>query len=297
MTRQSSIVVGVDDSPGAALAIGWAVREAASRHAAVRLICVYGSTLRYAVLPLTAVLSTDDHTQQRHIAEAVIARATAAVTALDPDVEVGASAIYGDPSRVLIEESAGAAVLVLGTEKLGVLGAVLLGSVSTTVSARGECPVVVVSDGGLGSSTEVPAVVVGVDGSDRAAEVLAFAFDYANAHRLPVRAIFCWHLDFLGVMSWNADHDLPERARQWLTLALVPWQAKYPDVPIESHVVEDSTVGALVTASMGQELLVVGTHGRHALPGSMLGSVSQGVLHHAHCSVALVATGKPDHDD
>ena len=45
----------------------------------------------------------------------------------------------------------------------------------------------------------------------------------------------------------------------------------------------------LVAASSGAELLVVGSH-RHGGPHSvlMLGSVTHAVLHHAHCSIAVV---------
>ena len=34
--------------------------------------------------------------------------------------------------------------------------------------------------------------------------------------------------------------------------------------------------------------LAVRTHGQHAATGTLLGSVSQGVLHHAACPVAVV---------
>lgn len=46
----------------------------------------------------------------------------------------------------------------------------------------------------------------------------------------------------------------------------------------------------LVAASLNQDLLVAGSRGRHTLVGTRLGSVNQGVLHHAYCPVAVVPT-------
>jgi nucleotide-binding universal stress UspA family protein len=45
-----------------------------------------------------------------------------------------------------------------------------------------------------------------------------------------------------------------------------------------------------VSASAGQYLLVVGNRRKHAHAGSLLGSVSQRVLHHATCPVAVLPT-------
>jgi len=47
-------------------------------------------------------------------------------------------------------------------------------------------------------------------------------------------------------------------------------------------------VAGLVAESLSQELLVVGARSRHARLASLLGSVSQGVLHHATCPVAVI---------
>jgi nucleotide-binding universal stress UspA family protein len=56
-------------------------------------------------------------------------------------------------------------------------------------------------------------------------------------------------------------------------------------------VVREHPVAGLVSEAAGAHLLVVGAHGRHALAGTLLGSVSQGVLHHATCPVAVI----PEH--
>ena len=70
--------------------------------------------------------------------------------------------------------------------------------------------------------------------------------------------------------------------------ALAGWSQKYPDVEVHHAVIRDHPVPGLIAESLNQELLVVGTRGRHALAGTLLGSVSQGVLHHADLPVAVI---------
>jgi nucleotide-binding universal stress UspA family protein len=207
------------------------------------------------------------------------------VTAAAADA-VGA-AVDGAPLHVLVSESVHASVLVLGSRQLKAVGSAALGSVSAAVAARSASPTVVVR-GPAGRPEEGAGVVVGIDGTEASETLLGYAFEHASRHGVCVRAVLCWHPDLLALMSWRAEPPPPARVDAWLAEALVGWQEKYSDVTVHAEVVREHPTAGLVLASAAQHLLVVGRRGRH--PRAMLGSVSQGVLHHASCPVAVVPT-------
>src|SRR5581483_4014424 len=80
----------------------------------------------------------------------------------------------------------------------------------------------------------------------------------------------------------------PERAEGWLADLVGGWRGKYPDLDVSTSVVDGHPVERLVSAALGSELLVVGPHAHRRRLPALLGSVSQGVLHHARCPVAIV---------
>jgi nucleotide-binding universal stress UspA family protein len=120
--------------------------------------------------------------------------------------------------------------------------------------------------------------------------LLEFGFDQASRSHAPLRAVLCWHPDLLASMLWRSEPPAPTRAEAWLAEALAGWQEKYPDVAVRSGVVREHAAAGLVAESATAQLLVVGNRGRHAMAGTLLGSVSQAVLHHATCPVAVVPT-------
>ncbi len=90
------------------------------------------------------------------------------------------------------------------------------------------------------------------------------------------------------LVDWDA---VQVEEHQLLAERLAGWAAKYPDVAVERVVTMDRPTHALQERSAGAQLLVVGSRGRGGVVGTILGSVSQTLLHHAACPVVIV---RPD---
>jgi nucleotide-binding universal stress UspA family protein len=80
----------------------------------------------------------------------------------------------------------------------------------------------------------------------------------------------------------------PERGLEALDAALDTVRSEYPGVPVRRAVMRARAGKALVHASSGAALLVVGDRRLPAVARRLLGSVSRHVLLSAHCPVAVV---------
>lgn len=138
MTATETIVVGIDGSPTGLRALQWALGEATRTGATVRAIHAWLFT-PYDVPSVTTVADARQHAE-RTLATTINA---ALAEAVDPP-RVDSEAVEGYPPRVLVEASAEAALLVVGTHGHGPLVNALLGSVSTECVRHAACPVVVV---------------------------------------------------------------------------------------------------------------------------------------------------------
>lgn len=301
MSGQRPVVVGVDDSDSSEAALAWAIADAQRRKAPIRLLHTYrwhNSYLEmpiYGRFPMYAAPSAAelqqardiDLDQAKQVAEQLLETLADRARQATPGLEIEAVLSEGDPAPALLAESERAELLVLGSRHLKTLGSEVLGSVSAAVAARAACPTVVVR-GPAGPREEGASVVVGVDDSPASEAVLRFGFEHASRHGVPLRAVLCIHPDLLASMLWRPKQAAPEQAHAWLAESLAGWRTDFPDVEVHAEVLRDHPVDGLIGASFGQNLLVVGSHGRHALAGTLLGSVSQGVLHHASCPVAVL---------
>lgn len=285
MSHHGAVVVGLGDTRDDVPELYWAAREATVRNRPLHIIRAYN--LAVATLPWDNMADRTIVSQMRTSALRRLRKAVTVVRGAYPDLALRADALHGTPWQVLGDAAATAEMTVVGSRRHGALGSAVLGSVSSLVAARGPGPIVVAANP-PGDPAEDPAVVVGIDGSPATEDVLDFAFDYASVHRRRLQVVFCWHPDLWAGMQWRGEPPAPDRAERWMAEATGGWQEKYPDVVVSRGVVRAFPASGLVSESLSQELLVVGSHSKHPRVSAFLGSVSQGVLHHATCPVAVV---------
>ena len=142
MSKWKTIVVGVDGSPGSRTALTWAAAEAAEHGSDLVVLNVWEHTL----LPPAGSVSVSEHyvpdPSQRTADDLV--RVVKEELGEEPPVLVQTRVKQGSPAKVLIEESAAADLLVVGTRGHGGFTGLVLGSVSQHVAAYAKCPVTVV---------------------------------------------------------------------------------------------------------------------------------------------------------
>jgi nucleotide-binding universal stress UspA family protein len=140
----SGIVVGVDGSTGSREALGWAVQEAAIRHAPLTVVTVH-PVMASAWTGNPVILPADEPAlaQAEAAAEEAVGKATSELGESRP-ASVIVRAISGFVAEELIGASREAEMLVVGSRGAGGFAALRLGSVSSQLVHHSPCPVVVI---------------------------------------------------------------------------------------------------------------------------------------------------------
>lgn len=130
-------------------------------------------------------------------------------------------------------------------------------------------------------------VVVGVDGSDASLAALKWAGAYASKFELPLEAVIAW--DFGPYYGYPVP-DFDDELRSWAhdAMADAVRTALGEDADVKQRVVRGQSAPVLLEAAQLASLLVVGTRGRGAFAGMLLGSVSQHAVSHAPCPVVVI---------
>ena len=135
--RSGRIVVGVDGSEASVTALRHGIRMANALNASLEAVTAWRFSTAFALAGEVGYTPEDD-------AKAIMSGAVK--SALGPAVPswFSGKTREGNADQVLIEESTGAEMLVVGSRGHGGLSGLLLGSVSALCAERAHCPVLII---------------------------------------------------------------------------------------------------------------------------------------------------------
>lgn len=146
------------------------------------------------------------------------------------------------------------------------------------------------------SGSKLHGIVVGVDGSPASQSATAWAARDAALRHLPLTVVHvlpsleagAWVDAAVSEDFWSARDRRGEQIVTDAAQLASDATADMHHVPVHRRVVSGTAVPTLVDMSKDADIVVVGCRGLGGVKGLLLGSVSSGLVHHAHCPVAVI---------
>jgi nucleotide-binding universal stress UspA family protein len=231
--------------------------------------------------------------------EALVARLRAEHAELAVNGIEGAL-LEGAPDDEIIGLARDGDAVVMGTHGRGAVAHLFVGSVAERVVRRSPVPVLCVR---AGSAAALPAkrILVPIDFSEPSRAALSLAARLGDATNASVDVLHVWESpDTAGAPAGDAvvvhlvggqRSSLPEFLQANAKQEMHTFLAGLEDrgrVELKHELTSGRPADAIVDASQGYDLVVMGTHGRRGLPHVLLGSVAEKVVRRATCPVWTV---------
>ena len=280
------IVVGVDGSTNAEVALRWALGEADLHGAEVVAVMAWDYLNQHHADGSDSFDPSYGSDEAREALRAV-------VRAVEPSRPVVERVVLDLPARALIGVGADADLLVTGARGLGGFKGLLLGSVSERVLEEAPCPVAVLREHDTWSADG--AVVVGIDGSVMATNALRWAAGEAKSRGALLHIVHALQLPPVlprspATLASPQVVDVLEDAARGVVETAVQDPA-VAGLRVEAHVLSSSAVQALLNFADGASLIVVGSRGVGRFARAVLGATSRQLAHHSGCPIVVVPAG------
>ncbi|HLI50325.1 MAG TPA: universal stress protein [Thermomicrobiaceae bacterium] len=198
--------------------------------------------------------------------------------------------LQGRPAEMVVDlsQSIGADLIVVGSRGHGAVGRLILGSVAEGIVRCSRCPILVVRGGP--KAWPPTRLVIGTDGSPEADQATELALTIAvliHASLLMVRVLPA--LPLSAEVDRNVREAMIGRLDELLARNAETLRSRY-DARLETLATFGSPARVLIEVADtdAETLLVVGSRGLGRIARLRLGSVSNDVLHAAHCPVLIV---------
>lgn len=295
------ILVGIDGSTNAELAMQWAADIAVATNRPLRLLSCYslpvmvglGAAAGYMGPMLTSEEIRAIDAANRKVLEDMKAKVLEGRAGLNVELFLD----QGSPAAALLKASEDAAMIVLGSRGVGSTTALVLGSVSYAVAHRAKCPVMLVPESA--DRKKAGRVLVGVDGSKSSTQAAVWALHFAESLKRSVELVAAWQYPYAAMspeigMVMGPDieelrHAMKRDSRKLVDHVKTQLSVdEHSHVSITTEVVEGSATEALIDHSTPADVLVVGSRSKSLIASALLGSTTLAVAHRSACPVVIV---------
>jgi nucleotide-binding universal stress UspA family protein len=264
------VVVGVNGTAAGLAAVRLGAREAVARDRELRVLHAFGwprpprhhQPVSYA--------------PARREASRVVAQAVATAQRSTPRVRVSGFLVDGPPTRVLLQQSRTAELLIIGDDDLATSPRLPMDSVLLQTVSRAWCPVLV----SRGLRPPTGPVLAAVDGS--AVSLLALRLAAAEAKRRAVAVEVAHVVEKAGAAAEAAGNELLDAA-----VAAVPG-LRY----VHKRLLIGDPAGALIRASRQARIVIAGPRGSDG--AVLLGRVAQELLRRCAAPTVFVHRATAD---
>ena len=221
-------------------------------------------------------------------------------------VDVGwkteADVILGHPCSAIVQTAASwkADLVMLGSNELGPVARLLLGSTAHSVLRRAPCSVEIVRPPANGKRLLAAGmkILVATDGSEYSGIALHSVVSRpwpkggeVKVFSVPERFVSTGVFPYVESKEIdNLNTSALKEAKKAVDAGAKILSKLDAKVSTETPLPQDSPARAIVKEAQewGAQMIVVGSHGRRGIDRLMLGSVSEHVAFHSHCSVEVI---------
>jgi len=298
------VLVAVDDSG----ASQYVIAEAAARPWPTGTVFGVQCVVDMWIYPESPELVEEARVQAKSLVNAATCELTRSGYEVVSEIQAGV------PKKAIVEYAKewGADLIMVGSQRSNAVARFFLGSVSRAVLRTAPCSVEIVRPSPRGStaSSSGMKILLGTDGSKCSQEAIC-----AVAHRpwpaetvlrvISVREPLATEMyaSYETVYSPDLVEEIVERERRRAEDALNGARGTLSSADVtlcdssETLLGDPRSVLLDEAKSWGADLVVVGSHGLHGLDRVLMGSVSEAVAMHAHCSVEVVRDSTTETND